>query len=127
MRKMSPRDMRRIMQKMGMEINEVEDVEEVIIVRRGEILKMPSPKVSIIKMGDQTIVQIAGGQIIVESKEQKTEQQEDISEEDVQLVAMQAKVSLDEARKALKQTGGDLAKAILTLTTSKGEKTNNQL
>jgi nascent polypeptide-associated complex subunit alpha len=127
MRKMSPRDMRRIMQKMGMEINEVEDVEEVIIVRRGEILKMPSPKVSIIKMGDQTIVQIAGGQIIVESKEQKTEQQEDISEEDVQLVAMQAKVSLDEARKALKQTGGDLAKAILTLTTSKGEKANNQL
>lgn len=115
------------MQKMGMEINEVEDVEEVIIVRSGEILKMPSPKVSIIKMGDQTIVQIAGGQIIVESKEQKTEQQEDISEEDVQLVAMQAKVSLDEARKALKQTGGDLAKAILTLTTSKGEKTNNQL
>ncbi|MCR6623387.1 MAG: NagC family transcriptional regulator [Candidatus Verstraetearchaeota archaeon] len=122
MRKMSPRDMRRIMQKMGMEINEVEDVEEVVIVRKGEILKMPSPKVSIIKMGDQTIVQVTGEQIITENKEQKTEQQEDVSEEDVQLVAMQAKVSLDEARKALKQTGGDLAKAILTLTASKGEK-----
>jgi len=121
MRKMSPREMRRIMQKMGMEINEMEDVEEVVIVRREEILRMSSPKVSIIKMGDQTIVQVIGSQIIVESKEQKAEE-EYISEEDVQLVAMQAKVSLEEARKALKQTGGDLAKAILTLIASKEEK-----
>jgi len=38
-----------------------------------------------------------------------------ISEEDVQLVASQAGVSLEEARKALKATKGDLARAILYL------------
>ena len=39
-----------------------------------------------------------------------------IPEEDVILVAQQANVSLEEARAALEQTGGDLAQAILLLT-----------
>jgi nascent polypeptide-associated complex subunit alpha len=38
-----------------------------------------------------------------------------IPDEDVQLVAQQAKVTLERARAALEQTNGDLAQAILLL------------
>ncbi|MEM0085140.1 MAG: nascent polypeptide-associated complex protein [Candidatus Methanomethylicia archaeon] len=120
-RKISPREMRRIMQKMGMEVNEVEEVEEVIIVKKQENLRIPSPTVSMIRIGEQTIIQVSGEKIIVEKKEEvaKPLEEIEISDEDAQLVAMQAGVSLDDAKRVLKQVGGDLAKAILTLTASK--------
>lgn len=120
-RKISPREMRRMMHKMGMEVNEIEDVEEVIIVKKQENLRIPSPTVSMIKIGEQTIIQVSGEKIIVEKREGVTKPSEEIeiSDEDVQLVAMQAGVSLDDAKKVLKQVGGDLAKAILTLTASR--------
>lgn len=117
---MSPREIRRMMQKMGMEFNEIEDVEEVIIIKKQENLKIPSPTVSMIKIGEQLIIQVSGDKILTEKREEpKKIKEEEFSEEDVQLVAMQAGVSLDDARKALKQAGGDLAKAILTLTALK--------
>ncbi|MFB0567656.1 MAG: hypothetical protein ACETVM_03635 [Candidatus Bathyarchaeia archaeon] len=40
-------------------------------------------------------------------------------EEDIQLVAQQAKVSIEQARAALEQTKGDLAQAILLLSQTK--------
>ncbi|HDO20137.1 MAG: nascent polypeptide-associated complex protein [archaeon GB-1867-097] len=114
MRRMSPREMRRLMRKLGMQLNEIEDVEEVTITRRNEIIKVLSPKVSMMKIGEETIFQIVGEPEIV-----KREEVLEIPEEDVQLVAAQTGVTLDEARRALIENGGDLAKAILTLTMKK--------
>mgnify|MGYP000728173295 CR=1 FL=1 len=40
MRRMSPREMRRLLKKFGMQLEEISDVEEVLIIRKNEILKM---------------------------------------------------------------------------------------
>ncbi|MCS7364480.1 MAG: nascent polypeptide-associated complex protein [archaeon GB-1867-035] len=114
MRRMSPREMRRMMKKLGLALEELSDVEEVLIVRGSEVIKIPEPTVSVMKVSGQTIFQIIGEPIITK-KEEKIE----IPEEDIQLVAAQAGVTLEEARKALIQSEGDLAKAILMLTSMK--------
>ena len=120
MRRMSSREMRRMMKKLGMQLNEIRDVEEVNIIKNDEILKITEPTVSMIKIGDQTIFQIVGEPIRIEREEKGTEEEKiEIPEEDVQLVAAQTGASLEEARKTLTETQGDLAKAILILNTMK--------
>ncbi|RLE50811.1 MAG: NagC family transcriptional regulator, partial [Candidatus Methanomethylicota archaeon] len=46
MRRMSPREMRRLLKKFGMQLEEISDVEEVLIIRKNEILKIINPTVS---------------------------------------------------------------------------------
>lgn len=114
MRRMSPREMRRMMKKLGLALGELTNVEEVLIIRGSEVIKIPEPTVSVMKISGQTIFQVIGEPIITKRKEEP-----EIPEEDIQLVAAQAGVSLEEAKKALIQSEGDLAKAILMLTSMK--------
>lgn len=109
MKRMSPREIRRLMQRMGMELEEMQGVEKVIIVASGKNIVIQNPQIMIMKVGGQKVYQITG-----EEKEEQTKME--IPEEDVQLVASQAGVSIEEARKALEITKGDLAQAIVLLT-----------
>jgi nascent polypeptide-associated complex subunit alpha len=95
----------------GLSIEQVEGVEGVIIKLRDRELVIKKPQVTCMKVGGQTIFQVIGE---VEEKGLAIEEIS-VSEEDVQLVASQAGVSLEEARRALKATKGDLARAILYL------------
>ncbi len=115
MRRLSPREMKRLLRKLGMQLEEMKDIEEVIIVKRHEVIRISDPIVSMMKIGDQTIFQIIGHPVIT-AKPEEVKEEVEIPEEDIQLVASQAGVSLEEARRALMETGGDLAKAILLLT-----------
>jgi len=54
-------------------------------------------------------------QISGKTKEREVEAELIIPDDDVDLVATQTGVSQDEARKALEETGGDLAEAIMRL------------
>ncbi|MEM2129239.1 MAG: nascent polypeptide-associated complex protein [Candidatus Bathyarchaeia archaeon] len=110
MRRFNPREARRMMQRMGLSMNPIE-VEEVILKTKDKEITIESPEVAVLEMQGQKIYQITGGHIVEKTLEKKLA----IPEEDVQLVAQQAKVSLDRARIALEQTGGDLAQAILLL------------
>jgi len=65
----------------------------------------------VVRMAGQPIYQVLGEAVEVAEGVEELE----VSEEDVQLVASQAGVSLEEARRALKESGGDLARAILML------------
>ncbi|RLE50960.1 MAG: hypothetical protein DRJ21_01085, partial [Candidatus Methanomethylicota archaeon] len=56
---------------------------------------------------------------VTSAPKEKVEEKIEIPEEDIQLVAAQAGVSLEEARKALIEAEGDLAKAILSLTSAR--------
>lgn len=98
---------------MGIDFEGVEGVEEVIIRTRDREIVISSPLVTRLHVQGQLVFQIAGGE--VEERPLAREGVE-VSEEDVQLVASQAGVSLEEARKALIEARGDLAKAILLLT-----------
>lgn len=110
--RVSPREAKRMMQRMGLNMNTVEDVEQVIIKTGSKEIVIKEPEVSILEVQGQKMFQIAGGQITEKAAERKTTA---VAEEDVRLVADQTGKSLEEARKVLEESGGDLAKAILLL------------
>ncbi|RLI11788.1 nascent polypeptide-associated complex protein [Candidatus Bathyarchaeota archaeon] len=116
MRRISPRAMRRMMRQMGMNMRPLEGVEEVVLRLPGKRLVIEEPEVIVVELGGQTVYQVVPGRV----REELAEEKPAIPEEDVQLVAQQAGVSLEEARAALEKTGGDLAKAILLLMGQEG-------
>ncbi len=103
--KINPRQMKKMMKQLGMEMEELAAREVVIKLEDREIV-IENPSVSVVKAMGQKTYQITGEEREVTS----------IPEEDVKLVAEQAGVSLEEAREALEKTGGDLAEAIVLLT-----------
>jgi len=110
-RRVSPREARRMMQRMGLSMGEMPDVQEVIFKTSTKEIIVENPEVAIMEMHGQKIFQVTGEKIVEKAIEKKTT----IPEEDIQLVATQARVSVEEARAALEQTKGDLAQAILLL------------
>jgi len=114
-RKMNPRNAKRMMQRMGMNMGEMPDVEEVIFRTSDKEIVVENAQVAVIDMGGQKIFQVTG-----EVSERALEGQTAkviIPEEDAQLVADQTGKSLEDAKRALETSDGDLAKAILLLQT----------
>jgi nascent polypeptide-associated complex subunit alpha len=107
------RDAMRMMQKMGMKMDEVPNVSEVIIRTSSKDIVIQEPSVTVINMQGQTMYQIAGGEVSESHPQPAT--QAGPSDADVELVAQQTGKSAEESRKALMEAGGDLAKAILAL------------
>ena len=114
-KRMNPRNAKRMMQKMGMNMGEMPEVEEVIFRTSSKEIVVENAQVAVIDMGGQKIFQVTG-----EVSERALEGQTTgvtIAEEDVQLVADQTGKSLEDAKRALESSDGDLAKAILLLQT----------
>lgn len=111
-RRVNPREARRMMQRMGMSMDAVADVEQVVIKTGSKEIMIEEPEVAVLEMQGQKIFQVTGGKITEKAAERKPSA---IAEEDVRLVADQTGKSPDEARRALEESGGDLAKAILLL------------
>jgi nascent polypeptide-associated complex subunit alpha len=97
---------------MGMSMDAVADVEQVVIKTSSKDITIEEPEVAVLEMQGQKIFQVTGGKITEKAAERKPS---GIAEEDVRLVADQTGKSPDEARRALEEGGGDLAKAILLL------------
>jgi nascent polypeptide-associated complex subunit alpha len=114
-RKMSPRNAKRMMQRMGMNMGEMPDVEEVIFKTADKEIVVENAQVAVIEMQGQKIFQVTGqvSERALETQEAKVT----IPEEDVQLVADQTGKSMEDAKRALEASDGDLAKAILLLQT----------
>ena len=113
-RRINPRDAKRMMQRMGMNMEGVDDVEEVIIRTPSKEIVIEAPEVAIVNVQGQKIFQVAGGKVS-ERAPQRAAETPTVSEEDAQLVAGQTGKSIEKAREALEECGGDLAKAILLL------------
>ncbi len=115
MRRINPREARRMMQRMGMSMGAMPDVEQVIFKTSTKEIIVENPEVAVMEMQGQKIFQVTGEKIVEKAVERAVK----IPEEDVQLVATQANVSPEQARAALEQTKGDLAQAILLLSQTK--------
>ena len=116
MRRMSPRQAKRLMSQMGMRIEELDDVQQVIIRTPKKELIIDNPEVNITHMHGQRIYQVMGGSVSEqETTASQPAKQLIIPEEDIHLVSQQSNVSLAVAKKALIETQGDLAQAILNL------------
>lgn len=114
MRRISSRDARRMMQRMGLNMTALPDVQEVVVRTSTKEIIIENPEVSVLDLQGQKIFQVAGGEITEKAAEREA-RKVSIPDEDVQLVAQQANVGLDKARAALEETNGDLAQAILLL------------
>jgi len=111
--KVSSRRARRMMKQMGLKMDEMGDIERVIMQGPKREIVIEGPTVAAIDMQGQKMYQVVGGKITEEALEAEVS----IPEEDVLLVAQQTGVSMERARVALEDSGGDLARAILMLTT----------
>jgi nascent polypeptide-associated complex subunit alpha len=112
---MNPREARRMMQRMGMNMGAMPEVEQVVFKTSTKEIIVENPEVTVMEMQGQKIFQVMGEKITEKTVEKAVK----IPEEDVQLVATQANVSPGQARAALEQTKGDLAQAILLLSQTK--------
>ena len=109
----SSRRARRMMKQMGLKMDELSDIERVILQGPKREIVIEGPAVTSINVQGQKMYQVAGGTVTETSMEREPE----IPEEDVLLVAQQAGVSMERAKAALEDAGGDLARAILMLST----------
>ncbi|MGC8556128.1 MAG: nascent polypeptide-associated complex protein [Conexivisphaera sp.] len=109
---MSNRQARRMMERMGLSVEEVEGVEEVTMrMSDGRTIRIRNPAVYRMRTRDKEVVIYN-----VMGKEEAPEEEEvSLSEEDVKLVMDQTGASRDEAIQALIESGGDLAAAILRI------------
>ena len=107
----SGRDAFRMMQKMGMNAKEVDNVEEVVIRTTDRIIKIEKPSVTSIKMQEQNMFQIAGGIV----KEDSVGDTSEVTTDDIKLVMEQTGKNMETVKQALVRNDGDLAKAILEL------------
>ena len=106
------REMRRMLDKMGLDMNEMEGIEEVIIKTETKEIYLIKPQIIEMKGKDNTIFQIVASDI-----EEKQREIPSFKEEDLVLVMQQANVSKEKAIMALTESKGDIAQAILSLTT----------
>ena len=118
-KRMNSREQKRMMQRMGMNMDSVADVQQVIIRTAGKDIVIDQPEVAILEVQGQKMYQVIGGQVSEQAPSQRqgatAAAQPIFSEEDVQLVSDQTGKSLEKAKEALEECGGDLAKAILLL------------
>ncbi len=105
-----------MMQRMGLSMGEMPDVQEVIFKTSNKEIVVENPQVATLDLHGQKIFQVTGERI-TERTVEKEAAKVTIPEEDVRLVADQTGKSVEEAKRALEETEGDLAKAILLLQT----------
>jgi nascent polypeptide-associated complex subunit alpha len=104
---MDPRMMKQAMKRMGIQQEDI-DARQVIIKLSDREIVIDNPSVTKINMMGQDSFQIAG-----EISERMPGVE--INEDDIATVMEQANVSHDDAKKAIEEAEGDLAKAIIGL------------
>src|SRR3989344_9148175 len=107
--KLNPRDLAKAMQRMGIQQQEVPAVEVVIRCVDKDII-ISKPNVAKVNMMGEMTWQITG-----QFHEQVKNTTHDIKDEDIQTVMQQAGASREKALAAIKESKGDLAKAIILL------------
>jgi nascent polypeptide-associated complex subunit alpha len=100
--------MKAMMKKLGMNVEQIEDVQSIVIKTPKGNWVFDSAEVSAMTMQGQTTYQISGSPRFEEAAP-------DIPNEDVTMVAAQANVPEEKARAALVACKGDIAEAIMKL------------
>ncbi|MBC7086292.1 MAG: nascent polypeptide-associated complex protein [Methanomethylovorans sp.] len=107
-RGINPAKMKQMMKQMGISIDEIPNVEQVIIRTPDVDIVFNDANVTVMTAQGTDTYQIVG-------TPERVPRKLEIPDNDVRLVAEQTGVSEVEARKALEKAKGDLAEAILSL------------
>jgi nascent polypeptide-associated complex subunit alpha len=108
--KMDNRQARRAMERLGIDMKEIPDVQEVVIRTTGKEYHITNPSVSEVNAQGNRVFQVAG------DVEETEVERKTFNEEDVLLVQQQAGVAREKAVAALEEADGEVARAILKLT-----------
>ncbi|TLX98123.1 MAG: transcription factor [Thaumarchaeota archaeon] len=108
--KLGDRQARRMMERMGINMKEMPGVEEVIIRTAEKEIHIRNAAVSEVNAQGNRVFQVVG-EVEEVARERKT-----FSDEDILLVQQQANVTREKAIAALEEAEGEVARAILKLT-----------
>lgn len=112
---LNPKILSQQMKQMGISIEELSDVEEVVIRTADAELVFEDAVVTIMDAPGSKMYQITGTPVKRPRTEAEREPELSISHEDVEIVMEKAGCSEVEAKAALTETKGDLAEAIYRL------------
>jgi len=131
----NPNELRKMLKRMGignLNVEEINAAKVVIYLRNGSTLEIPNPSVAAIKMQGMMIYQVQASEKDIKTTQtqaaaapapsiimQRPQEEAPVSEDDVRLIMDQTGVTRDEAIKALRESNGDLAEAILKLQSKK--------
>ncbi len=107
---MDPRALKRMMDSMGMKTTEI-NASRVVIEGSDRNIIIESPNVTMVEMQGSTSFQITG----VVSEAEKEQAKMEVTEDDIAMVREKTGASDDAIKKALEETNGDIAEAILKL------------
>lgn len=107
-RGMNPQKMKQMMKQMGINLESIDDVEQVIIRTPEKDIIFNDAQVTIMDARGARTYQVTG-------TPEEVPRETEIPEEDVKLVAEQTGASQEAALEALKQSKGDIAEAIMKL------------
>lgn len=106
----NPRDLKNMMNKMGITSSEI-DANRVVIECPDRKIVIDSPQVMQIDAQGSTSFQISGSV----SEEQNEAPKIEITEDDIDTVSKQSGADHDTAKAALEESNGDIAEAIINL------------
>ncbi len=111
----NPKKLSQQMKQMGISIEEIRDVEEVVIKTADAELVFEDAVVTVMDAPGSKMYQITGTPVKRPKTESELVPEVSISQEDVEIVMEKAGCSETEAKAALTETKGDLAEAIFRL------------
>ncbi|MEM3670522.1 MAG: nascent polypeptide-associated complex protein [Thermoprotei archaeon] len=103
--------MRKLMRQMGLGSQELIEADQVIILSQSRKIVISHPQVLKMTIQGQTVYQVMGGS----TQSENTAQGPELDPQDLKFVMSQAGCSEEEARRALIDSGGDVAGALLKL------------
>lgn len=116
---LSPKKLDQMMKQVGLSVEEMNDVEEVVIKTADAELVFEDASVTIMDAQGSKMYQITGTPVKRPKRELAPEQEQEhevsISAEDVEIVVEKAGCGAEEAKATLIETRGDLAEAISRL------------
>ncbi len=112
---LSPKKLDQMMKQVGLSVEEMSDVEEVVIKTADAELVFEDASVTIMDAQGSKMYQITGTPVKRHRRELEAEQEVSISAEDVEIVMEKAGCGAEEAKAMLIETRGDLAEAISRL------------
>jgi len=112
---LNPHELRKLLRRYGIEVEELRGVEKVELYMGNKKIIVSSPQVVAFKMQGQVIYQITGQEEVVKEQQEKEEVQVPVSEDDIKFIIDYTGVTREKAVEALLKAKGDLAKAIMII------------
>ena len=106
--RMNSKQMQQMMRRLGINVKNIDNVEKIIIQTDSKEYIFEDAEVTLMEAQRQKTYQITGTPKI-KSREEETQN------DDIKLIMDQTGKTEEEAKKALKETNGDIAEAILKL------------